>query len=62
MTNLWKKSQFFEKFDKKSQTSGKISQASGKKTQSVRFGDKKSQTSEKWLDNRTKTNKFEQSN
>ena len=55
MTNLWKKSQFFEKFDKKSQTSGK-------KTQSVRFGDKKSQTSEKWLDNRTKTNKFEQSN
>ena len=62
MTNLCKKSQFFEKFDKKSQTSGKISQASGKKTQSVRFGDKKSQTSEKWLDNRTKTNKFEQSN
>ena len=47
MTNLCKKSQFFEKFDKKSQTSGKISQASGKKTQSVRFGDKKSQTSEK---------------
>ena len=37
MTNLWKKSQFFEKFDKKSQTSGKISQASGKKIQSVRF-------------------------